>query len=392
MFAKRIKNIRPFKVMQINELAMNMERRGHRVFHFEVGEPDFPTAKPIAEAATRAIELGQTKYTDSLGIPELRKAIAEFYSANNVEVSWERVVITTGASGGLMLLSALLMNQGDELLVTDPGYPPSEAFAALVNVRPKRIPLDPTEGFQLTSTHLATHWEVNKTRGLLISSPSNPTGIILGADSIGDLSEYINRVNGFFVVDEVYQGLVYDKDAAFSTALAVDQGIYIVNSFSKFFGMTGWRIGWMVVPSKALEPLSRLAQNLFICPPSIAQHAAVASLSKDSMAIHEKRRREFAKRCNYMTSRLHKMGFTIPVVPEGAFYVYADMSFTGLNSEEFCRLMIEKYKVAITPGSDFAERDAGRYVRFAYTTDMDSIVSGLDRIEQALNDLDFKCK
>ena len=386
MFAERLKNIKPFRVMEINELALQMEALGHQVVHFEVGESDFPTAQTIARAGKRAIDLGQTKYTPSLGIPGLREKIANYYASKGVHVATDRIIITTGASGGLTLLSALLLNPGDEILVTDPGYPANEAFGALVNASHRRLVLDPKRNFQLSVSAVISEWDKKTTRGLLIASPSNPTGAVLERETLSSLATEIKRLGGFLILDEVYQGLVYKDDCEYWTGIEIDPDFYLLNSFSKYFGMTGWRIGWMVVPTSAAEPLSRLAQNLFICPPTISQYAAMAAFETESLKIHEERRLEFAKRRDFLADGLKKLGFTIPVYPEGAFYIYADVSFSGMTSTEFCRLMIDKYYVAITPGSDFGTYDAERYVRFSYTTSVSDIQHGVGQIEKALVD------
>ena len=384
MFADRLKNIKPFRVMEINELAVQMENQGHKVVHFEVGEPDFPTAQTIAEAGKRAIDLGWTKYTAALGIPELREKISGYYGSKGVHVATDRIVITTGASGGLTLLSALLLNPGDEILVTDPGYPANEVFGALVNASHRRLALNPKSDFQLSMSAVISEWDREITRGLLISSPSNPTGVMLERETLSGLAREIKKLDGFLILDEVYQGLIYKDDCEYWTGIEIDPDIYLLNSFSKYFGMTGWRIGWMVVPASAVEPLSRLAQNLFICPPTISQYAAIAAFETESLKIHEERRAQFAKRRDLLAEGLTRLGFTIPVYPDGAFYIYADVSFSGMTSTEFCGLMIEKYHVAITPGTDFGTYDADRYVRFSYTTSVSDIKRGLNQIEKAL--------
>lgn len=384
MYAERLRRISPFRVMELMERAKTLESAGHRVVHFEVGEPDFVTAEPIVAAGIRALQTGRTKYTQALGIPELRERIAEHYRADlGVDIASERVVVTSGASGALLLLNGLLLNPGDQLLLTDPGYPCNEVFVGLVNAEPVRIPVSPNQGFQLTAEDLHAHWQP-RTRGLLLASPANPTGAVMARKTLAALIAVARREGGFVILDEIYQGLVYDDDVSYRTGLEIDQDIFVLNSFSKYFGMTGWRLGWMVVPESALDPVSRLAQNLFISPSSVAQYAALAAFTPSAMAIHEARRKEFHQRRDLLCDGLRKLGFRIPVLPGGAFYLYVDVSHSGLNSYEFCWRLIDEYQVATTPGIDFGEQVADRYVRFAYTTDEDSIALGLMRIETAL--------
>lgn len=388
MYAKRLGKISPFRVMELMERAKTLETQGHRVVHFEVGEPDFETAEPIVAAGIRALEAGKTKYTQALGIPELRERIAGHYRDDlGVDVAPERVVVTAGASGGLLLLNGLLLDPGDQLLLTDPGYPCNEVFVGLVNAEPVRIPVSPNQGFQLTAEDLRAHWGP-AVRGLLLASPANPTGAVMARESLGELIAMARGEGGFVIIDEIYQGLVYDDGVSYRTALEIDPDVFVLNSFSKYFGMTGWRLGWMVVPESALDAVSRLAQNLFISPPTVSQHAALAAFSPQAMAIHEARREAFRRRRDQLCDGLRKLGFRVPVVPGGAFYLYVDVSRSGLNSYDFCWRLIDEFQVATTPGIDFGDYLAERYVRFAYTTDEDSIEEGLERIGAALRTWD----
>ncbi len=385
MYAERLRKISPFRVMELMERAKTLESEGRRVVHFEVGEPDFETAEPIVAAGIRALEAGHTKYTQALGIPELRERIAEHYRHDlGVDLPAQRVVVTAGASGALLLLNGLLLNPGDQLLVTDPGYPCNEVFVGLVNAEPVRIPLSSNKGFQLTAEDLQSHWQP-QVRGFLLASPANPTGVVVARESLEALIAVARREGGFVILDEIYQGLVYDDNASYRTGLEIDPDIFVLNSFSKYFGMTGWRLGWMVVPESALDAVSRLAQNLFISPSAIAQQAALAAFSADAMAIHEARRAAFHGRRDLLCDGLRNLGFRVPVLPGGAFYLYVDVLHSGLNSYDFCWRLIDEYQVATTPGVDFGDHMAERYVRFAYTTDEDSIALGLARIETALH-------
>lgn len=380
--------------MQLMERAKALEAAGHRVVHFEVGEPDFETAAPIVSAGQEALAAGKTKYTQALGTPELRERISAYYLATaELSVPAERIVVTAGASGGLLLLSALLLDPGDELLMPDPGYPCNEVFVGVVNGVPARIPVAPENGFQITPAALAAHWR-ERTRGVLLGSPANPTGAVTPKAVLAGLVDVVHGRGGVFLLDEIYQGLIYGDalveggagQPEYATGLAVRGDIFVLNSFSKYFGMTGWRLGWMVVPEAYLDGVSRLAQNLFISPSSIAQHAALAAFDPESMAIHEDRRRQFAERRNRLATGLRDLGLTIPVDPAGAFYLYVDVSRTGMDSETFCWRLIDEYQVAVTPGIDFGQHHAEAYVRFAYTTGDDDIDLGLERIGRALED------
>ena len=387
--ADRLNAISPFRVMQLVERAKSLEAAGHRVVHFEVGEPDFETAAPIVAAGREALASGRTKYTQALGTPELRERIARFYGDSaGVALAPERVVVTTGASGGLLLLTALLLNPGEELLMPDPGYPCNEAFVSLVNAVPGRIPVAAENGFRVTAGALEAAWR-EETRGLLLASPANPTGVVTDPETMATLLAVITGRQGVFLLDEIYQGLTYgpgDGEPAYASGLSLSSDIFVLNSFSKYFGMTGWRLGWLVVPDSCLDGISALAQNLFISPSSIAQHAALAAFEAEAMQIHEERRCRFAERRDRLAAGLRELSLNIPVDPTGAFYLYVDVSPTGMDSEAFCWRLMDDYHVAVTPGIDFGRHLAERYVRFAYTTGEDDIDLGVERIGRALRD------
>ncbi|MEJ2088178.1 MAG: aminotransferase class I/II-fold pyridoxal phosphate-dependent enzyme [Gammaproteobacteria bacterium] len=391
MTADRLNRIEPFRVMQLMERAKALEAEGHRVVHFEVGEPDFDTAEPIVAAGKRALDEGHTKYTQALGIPPLKARIARYYEDTaGVSIEPERIVITSGASGGLLLLTALLLNPDDELLMPDPGYPCNVVFVDVVGGIARRIDVEAANGFQVEGRSLIDAWGP-RTRGVLIGSPANPTGAVLDRTRLSELVNLVHERQGAFLLDEIYQGLIYEgaggnMEVGYHTGLAIDDGIFVLNSFSKYFGMTGWRLGWMVVPLEQVDAVGRLAQNLFISPSSIAQYAALAAFDEDAMVIHEQRRQQFARRRDMLAAGLRALGLRIPVDPLGAFYLYVDVSSTGMDSETFCWRLIDEYQVAVTPGIDFGEHLAERHVRFAYTTSEASIELGLARIGQALAD------
>lgn len=385
MTASRLKQIAPFRVMQLMERAKALEASGKKVVHFEVGEPDFATAEPIVRAGQAALSQGHTKYTQALGTPELRARIAAYYEETaGVRVAPERIVVTAGASGGLLLLAGLLLDPGDELLMPDPGYPCNEVFVGLVNAVPARIDVDAASGFQVTPEALDAAWTA-RTRGLLLGSPANPTGALVSRERLAALIGVVHERQGLFLLDEIYQGLIYgDVQPEYRTGLSVNPDIFVLNSFSKYFGMTGWRLGWMVLPEDYVDGVSRLAQNLFISPSSIAQHAALAAFEPEAMEIHESRRQRFARRRDQLADGLRGLGLEIPVEPDGAFYLYVDVSSSGLDSETFCWRLIDEHQVAVTPGIDFGSHLADRYVRFAYTTGEADIDLGISRIGAAL--------
>ena len=384
LVADRLKSIAPFRVMELMKRAAQLEAQGHRVVHFEVGEPDFNTAEPIVEAGRKALLDGHTKYTHALGTEALREALAQDYRQRlGVAVPAERILVTAGASGGLLLLNALLINPGDGLLVTDPGYPCNAAFPRIVGGAAQPVALRAEAGYLPEVDDLARAWRPN-TAGLLLASPANPTGAVLTQERLAQVADFVRGAGGFFVLDEIYQGLTYGPPPTADTGLRVDDGLIALNSFSKYFGMTGWRLGWVVVPEALMAPIERLAQNLFISPSSVAQQAALAAFSPEAMAIHEARRQQFDARRRHLLAGLERLGFQTAAPPAGAFYLYMDVSSSGLDSYDFCWRLINEFQVATTPGIDFGERDAHRFVRFAYTTDDESIGLGLERIGKAL--------
>ena len=384
MQSARMRQISPFRVMELMERAEQLEALGHRVVHFEVGEPDFATAAPIVEAGRRALAEGRTKYTHALGIAPLREAIArDCRERLGVEIAPARIAVTSGASGGLLLLSALLLESGRGLLIGDPGYPCNEAFVHVVGGHPQRILLRPEAGYVPSLGDLVMAWQ-RDTRGILLASPANPTGAVIDDARLEAIAGFARERDAFFILDEIYQGLTYGDRLGARTGLAVDDGLFVLNSFSKYFGMTGWRLGWIVVPEPYMGAVERLAQNLFISPSSVAQHAALAAFSPEAMRIHEQRRQRFDARRKQLLAGLEGLGFEVPACPQGAFYLYVDVSRAGMDSRDFCWRLIDEFQVAVTPGVDFGLHSAERFVRFAYTTDDDSIALGIERIGRAL--------
>ena len=382
ILAERMKSIKSFHVMEILARARHLASSGRSIIHMEVGEPDFTTPAPIVEAGLQALKEGQTKYTPACGIPELREQIAEWYWQRfQVKVDPERVIVTPGASGALQLALAALVDPQDEVLLTDPGYPCNRHFVRLFEGKPISLPVTAAQNYQPTLAQLQAAWSEH-TRAVLLASPANPTGSLLSTELAQQLYQYINQQQSIFIVDEIYQGLTYGQEP--QTALSIADDIWIVNSFSKYFGMTGWRLGWLIAPEYALDALNRLAQNLFLSPPTVAQYAALAAFRQETLDITEERRFEFAKRRDFLLPALQNLGFEIQSTPQGAFYIYADASRFSDNSHELSLNLLETAGVAFTPGIDFGDYAAKTHVRFAYTTHLDELEQAVERLANYL--------
>jgi aspartate/methionine/tyrosine aminotransferase len=367
-FSARSRAIEPFHVMALLARANELQAAGHDVIHLEIGEPDFTTAAPIVAAGQAALANGHTRYTAARGIPQLREAIAGFYASRyGLSVDPERILITPGGSGALLL--------------ADPGYPCNRHFLRLVEGAAQLVPVGPDSRYQLTPQLVERHWDQDSV-GALVASPANPTGTLLHQDELAALSSSLKERGGHLVVDEIYHGLTYGCDA--SSVLAVDDDAFVLNSFSKYYGMTGWRLGWLVAPMNAVSELEKLAQNLYISAPSMAQYAALACFEPATLAIFEDRRHEFQRRRDYLLPALRELGFKIAVEPEGAFYLYADISAFGGDAYAFCQHFIETEHVAFTPGLDFGRYQAGHHVRFAYTQNIERLQQAVERIARGL--------
>ncbi|MBU2966863.1 pyridoxal phosphate-dependent aminotransferase [Amphritea sp. 2_MG-2023] len=382
-WSDRVADIESFKVMDLLKRAKELETQGHDVVHMCAGEPDFATPAPIAEAGIAAIQDGHTQYTPAAGIPALREAIAGFYQYRyGLDIPAERIIVTAGASGALLMVFATLANPGQTFMMADPGYPCNPRFLRLLEARGQLVPVEAADNYQLTPALIEQHWQEN-TAGVLLASPSNPTGSVVPREQLELIAQTVKGKGGHLVVDELYHGLTYGFDA--TSVLSVDQDAFVLNSFSKYFGMTGWRLGWTVVPESAAPDIERLAQNLFISPPTIAQHAALAAFRPETLEILEQRREAFKERRDLLVDGLRALGFGIPLMPEGAFYVYADASRFTDNTFDFCWDLLEQDKVAVTPGVDFGEYQANRYIRFSYTTSVTQIEKALARLRLRLS-------
>jgi aspartate/methionine/tyrosine aminotransferase len=373
--ARRAAEIEPFEVMDVLSRAQALERAGRRVVHMEIGEPDFTAPAPVVEAGIRALRDGRTAYTATLGLASLREAIAGHYEKRfGARVSPGRIAITSGASGGLLTVSALYVDPGDEILVPDPGYPGYRHFVRAFEGAAKILPVSAKSDFQPTLEMVRAAWGP-RTKGMLLGSPSNPTGTLIAAKELRAIADFIAGRGGVLLVDEIYQGLVYGMEPW--TAFGLPGEVVLINSFSKYFCMTGWRLGWVVLPQDALRGFEKLAQHLFISAPAAAQHAAVSAFEPESLSVLEQRRGEFARRRDFLVPALKGAGLSIPAEPHGAFYVYADC---GGDARRYARELLETEAVAATPGVDFGANGTERFVRFAYTRSMEDLEEAARRL------------
>ena len=381
-YSARSRAIEPFHVMALLARANELQAAGHDVIHLEIGEPDFTTAAPIVAAGQAALAAGHTGYTAARGLPALRRAIAGFYEQRyGMTVEPDRIMVTPGGSGALLLTSALLVDPGQHWLLADPGYPCNRHFLRLIEGGAKLVPVGPAENYQLNPELVAQHWDP-QSAGALVASPANPAGAVLERGDLKGLSDAVQSRGGHLVVDEIYHGLTYGMDAP--SVLEVNEDAFVLNSFSKYFGMTGWRLGWLVAPADAIPELEKLAQNLYISAPSMAQHAALACFEPATLEIFEQRRAAFQARRDFLLPALRELGFTIEVEPQGAFYLYADISRFGGDAFDFSRFFLEQEHVAFTPGLDFGTHLARQHVRFAYTQALPRLEQAVERIARGL--------
>ena len=381
--AARMAHVEPFEVMEIQALAREVEAAGRDVIHLEIGEPDFTTPRPIVEAAKRALDSRPMFYTSAVGIPELRAAISAFYRERyGAEVPPGRIVVTAGSSAALLLAFGVLLDPGEEVLLADPSYPCNRHFVRTLGGVPRLVPVGPESRYQLTAPLARAHWN-ERTRIAMVATPSNPTGTMVTAGEVREMAQLCRERAGTLVVDEIYQGLVYE-DAVASTAASAGDDVIVINSFSKYFQMTGWRLGWLVVPPGLAREVEKLAQNLFISPSTLAQHAALACFNPETLAIVEERRAELDRRRRYLIPALESLGLRVPVVPQGAFYIYADCSRLTKDSFAFARDVLVKAGVAFTPGKDFGHNAPERHVRIAYTQPIERLEEAVARLARFL--------
>jgi aspartate/methionine/tyrosine aminotransferase len=370
------------------QLARDVARSDSPMIFLNIGEPDFTAPPLVQEAAERAIRAGRTQYTDATGLPALRERISGWYTEHfGVSVPARRIVVTAGASAALQLACLALIDAGDEILMPDPSYPCNRQFVSAAEGRAVLIATTPQERFQLSAAKVEEHWG-DKTRGVLLASPSNPTGTSIHPDELRRIHAFVQGKGGITLLDEIYLGLSYD-DTFGHTGLGIDDNVISINSFSKYFNMTGWRLGWMVVPEVLVPAIERLAQNLFICPSTVAQHAALACFERESLAEFERRRAEFKARRDWFIPQLQALGLAVPVVPDGAFYAWADCGAAaqklGISgSWDFAFEIMKRAHVAVTPGRDFGDADTGRFIRFSTANSMAQLQEAAARLRAVL--------
>ncbi len=384
--AQRVGHIEPFHVMALLARARELEAAGRSIIHMEIGEPDFATPEAIRVAGARAIEQGETLYTPALGLPALRQAIAALYRTRyGVDVAAGRIIVTPGASGALLLAVAALVNPGDEVLLADPGYPANRHFVRLMDGVPVGVAVGPDSNYQLRVEHLQQHWS-GRSKAALVATPSNPTGTLIEPDELRAMAKFAAARGGALIVDEIYHGLVYEGAA--QTALALRDDVFVINSFSKYFNMTGWRLGWLVAPERYVDAIDRIAQNVFLAASTPSQYAALAAFEPVTLALLDAQRDEFRARRDFLLPALRALGFGVPQKPRGAFYIYANCAALAPDSFVFARNLLEQAGVAITPGIDFGDHAAREHVRFAYTRPVDVLREGVARIARFLGKQD----
>lgn len=391
-FSSRAERIDPFYVMEVAKAAQAMAREvagtSEPMIFLNIGEPDFTAPPLVQEAAAKAVRDGATQYTNALGLDALRERISGWYQSRfGVDVPARRIVVTAGASAALHLACLALIERGDEILMPDPSYPCNRHFVSAAEGRAVLVPTTAAERYQLSSDKVQAAW-TDKTRGVLLASPSNPTGTSIAPAELRRIHEVVQARGGVTMIDEIYLGLSYEEEFG-HTALAIDEHIVSINSFSKYFNMTGWRLGWMVVPDAMVPVVERLAQNLFICASTVSQQAALACFEAESIAEYERRRAEFKARRDYFIPALQSLGLNVPVMPDGAFYAWADCTDAAQRlgvqgSWDFALEVMRRAHVAITPGRDFGSFKPERFVRFSTANSMEQLQESVARLRKLL--------
>jgi len=381
--AARLAEIEQFHVVTLVTRAFELEAQGRKIVNMVIGEPDFPTPQPIVDAGIEALRSRQIRYTPSLGSDELRAALRQWYRTRyGVDVPKSRIAVTSGSSAALLLTMGAMLSPGDEVLMADPSYPCNRHFVRAMEGRAVMIPVDADTGYQLTADLVDKHW-TPRTVAVMVATPSNPTGTLIAPDELRRMHAVVQRKGGVLIVDEIYHGLTYGFDA--HSVLEFADDVFVINSFSKYFCMTGWRLGWMVMPQAYKSHIEKLAQNLYISNSDVAQQAALAAFDARTLAILEDNRGKFREQRDYLLPALRALGFDIPVEPQGAFYIYANCSKFTRDSYRFCWDVLEKTGVAIAPGIDFGEHRAAEHVRFSYPKPVPVLEEGVRRLREYLH-------
>ncbi|HAI71351.1 aminotransferase class I/II-fold pyridoxal phosphate-dependent enzyme [Alteromonas australica] len=389
-FATRATEISPFLAMAYGEKAAQLAATGADVIRLNLGEPDFGAPTPVLDAMKASLDTPDYPYTSALGLPELREAIANFYhKKHGLHVPSSRIVVTAGASAALLLASAALVEPGDNVILGDPSYPCNRRFLNAFGADVTLVPTRSQNNFQLTCNDVKKHWKSN-TKGVLIATPANPTGTAICPEELAAIGQICKENNGFLIVDEIYLDLALtpphqQESAQLHSVLAnrnLQDTLIVINSFSKYFGMTGWRLGWSVVPNAMTPIVEKLAQNLFICPSTLSQKAALACFTPGALAQSEENKNTLSVRANIVFNAISTMGLSIDAYPDGAFYAYINISNTELSAIEFCDKLLDTHHVALTPGNDFGEHNASQYVRLSFATEESRLIEGLNRLAQ----------
>ncbi|VFR23151.1 Valine--pyruvate aminotransferase  len=380
--ASRNQTVLPFRVVELFKEAVGLQAAGRDIISLGIGEPDFTAPPQVLEAAERAGRAGLSGYSPPTGLTALREAIAQFYGDQfGAPVDPSRVIVTSGASGALLLAAMALVDPGDEILMPDPCYPANRNFIASAGGVAKLVPSTAAARYQLSAEDVRSHWGPT-TRGVLVASPSNPTGTSVAPSEMAALLAEVRDRQGLALVDEIYLGLSYEH--APRSALTLDDGIVVVNSFSKYFHMTGWRLGWLIVPPHMVSAIERIASSLAICAPTLAQHAALACFQPDTLAIYAERRDAFRARRDYLLPEFERLGLRVPVRPDGAFYIYSDISDLGMNSTQLSHRLLHEANVAAVPGHDFGPAHADHTMRFSYAASLERLQEAVARMEKLL--------
>lgn len=376
--------------MAYGEKAAQLAATGADVIRLNLGEPDFGAPTPVLDAMKASLDTPDYPYTSALGLPELREAIANFYhKKHGLHVPSSRIVVTAGASAALLLASAALVEPGDNVILGDPSYPCNRRFLNAFGADVTLVPTRSQNNFQLTCNDVKKHW-ISNTKGVLIATPANPTGTAICPEELAAIGQVCKENNGFLIVDEIYLDLALtpphqQESAQLHSVLAnsnLQDTLIVINSFSKYFGMTGWRLGWSVVPNTMTPIVEKLAQNLFICPSTLSQKAALACFTPGALAQSEENKNTLSVRANIVFNAISTMGLSIDAYPDGAFYAYINISSTKLSAIEFCDELLDTHHVALTPGNDFGEHNASQYVRLSFATEESRLIEGLNRLAQ----------